>query len=519
MGNATCCTCASILPDGVAPPGISSLGSVKSVVSVNKSCAALTSPCLTAHKDIFSLLGAFQEDGVEFCSVQIFRETLSAGVGDHHGLLYSYTFFGLPAFLRVDWGQDGLSFDVAEGDTAEHALRRKDCGLAAASLKQQILEVSKRTYCLIRWNCQHFCIHLFDKAGGNWDLNAQLIGLQEMEVIFSSVCIHEKEPTATETQEGGYSGQSKIMQGIVYWYADPDTGEVRGVKVEWASTGLAFARVQCSNASARDCKMPTSVPRQGSVTATYVDATDSIGKVIIWRPCCMKPERILKNLRDVEGQVFEEVEWNCSHFAKYMFSRTFFRGGRRVLLDHLGDLAEHNVSLRDIQEVTIDDLDFLVQSVSLVDLLVMRELENDGPPFFDGSGSTLGDRAISKQRHAMVYVYEHLDRRVFLHLGLDVATNFVWFHEADRLLPGSRQIRKRVNQIRRRHATIVARIGARQLLEQIVELREEEGGIDRSETWDSERFCATLFAKVPGKEQLAPTGILASESSPRSNSA
>eukprot|EP00927_Polykrikos_kofoidii_P012422 TRINITY_DN15348_c0_g1_i1.p1 TRINITY_DN15348_c0_g1~~TRINITY_DN15348_c0_g1_i1.p1 ORF type:complete len:508 (+),score=62.43 TRINITY_DN15348_c0_g1_i1:46-1569(+) len=469
-------------------PGIGDAADDYGCLRGNPGCTIARRACSVTHKDIDTFLNVAQAEGVIFRSVEIFSESSMTNVGEVHGLLYSYWDFGLRTRVRLDWGQKGLVFNQTAYVDPELVIRSKDCGLAAQTLREQLAEASQRKFCLVGWNSTHFCRHLFHQAGGNWLLNAMVIGLQDIQVNFSSVCIYEALPTQTATC---HCVASEPVRGIAYWYTDSGTAQTRGVKLQWVPRGILCDSDVREDGSARGRNLVGVIGRQGSVLADYVTCAEALGKIVVWRQCCTRPGMVIDHLRAVEGHTSEEDTWDCIHFTRCMFTRSLFRGNCRHLFDRLDELAEHSVSFSNIREVILPE----------------KTLPSD-PRSTKGSVSchsvvTLGDSGTlpweqnQSDRHALVYVYEYLEQTIFLHLGRG-GTDFVWFLEAEDILPGSTELRRRVSQHRKRRSTFHARIHAKELKKVIEQLQAEYASSDTSNSWDSEYICDRLFNMTPG---------------------
>lgn len=398
---------------------------------------------------------ALEREGAEFFSVQVYRQPLSAGVADHHLLVYWY---GVGRGVQIDWGQNGLAFtecSEAPRDGATVA-REKACGLSPGTLARQIQGLRDKCYSMLQWNCQHFCQHLFEQACGSARLNRELDRLQLCGVVLTSSMIYQETP--------GNVGEWVL----VFWYDDPTLVRVsdgrharRGLLLQWCPTGL------------------------------HVDlsAEEAPGVLVRWRECCVEPERFRRQLREVEGWPFEPSKWSCQRFVEHFFDRVLAQGGSAKLGEHLDDLAARGLEIAGVLDVLTPgsdaDLRFGVWRAKVLD-----ELQGEGPVTArQGDAVAAG---LDDEKHALVYKYKAAGDRV-VHLFLGFTERGVEFAESEEP-PG-------VNfTILRTKPMLFVRLRPEELRRQISEI---EGRTYDAVEWNSQHFCAHLFDQVPGKARAA----------------
>lgn len=480
--------------------------------SASASAASASSVSSPQYKDLDSRLAALEATGAQFFQVEIYKQPLSSGVGDHHGLIYhydrrfapmafggsAYTVSGGICCLQIDWGQDGLSFVDVYFEHRGEIVKCKQCGITPATLLEQVREVKEREYHLLHWNCQHFSRHLFGCAGGNWHLNTQLAELEQADVEITAVCIYEEENPVPMIE---------AILGLVYWYVDHDAlaaagrrGErlqPHGLLLQWVPGGLGFRKIvdpidvgvasEGHPLDARDCGLKPHVPaslkpggQDGIVNTQYVAA--SPGAIKKTRLCSMRPAFVLKHLREVEGKSYQEDDWNCVQFVDYMMHRVLVRGGLAQLHDHLRDLAQRRVVFNGLQESfdsesTNDNIFTLVYRYTLWDI--------DNADVKPDATYTVTNRGTPA-------------RIVFLHLTF--GGEGIQFQELLNVkFQETNTVRTKIPIKRARKTNIKVQLAAEDLDQQI---REIEPRQFNTETWSSLHFCKHLFGLMPGTEAV-----------------
>lgn len=408
---------------------------------------------------------ALEREGAEFSSVQVYRQPLSANVADHHLLIYWY---GVGRGVQIDWGQNGLACNECSEAPRDGAtvVREKPCGVSPGTLARQIQGLRDKCYSMLQWNCQHFCQHLFEQACGSARLNRELDRLQLCGVMFSSAMIYQETP--------GLVGEWVL----VFWYDDPSLVRVsdgrharRGLLLQWGPNGL------------------------------HVDpsADEEPGTLVRWRECCAEPERIRRQLREVEGWPFEPSRWSCQRFVEYFFDRVLAQGGSAKLGEHLDDLALRGLEIAGVLDVLAPasdaELRFGVWRAKVLDELHGEEVASERKPRGDSHPAGLDD-----ERHALVYKYKAAGERV-VHLLLSFSERGLEFAESEDPPGGATVLRTK--------PMLFVRLRPEELRRQLSEI--EDRAYD-AVVWNSQNFCAHLFDQVPGKARAAKGDCAAPQS-------
>lgn len=343
---------------GVAKDGENKLSLIsQSFGSSTSASASSTGP--VQYTDIFARLEALSSDDVEFTEVQIIQQPIRTGVAEHHLLVYWYYLHparpsSLKQGLHVDWGQNGLSFnDCTDTDSPQGSIvRSKDCCILPSTLLVQLRKIEKKVYNLVMWNCRHFCLHLFDRAGGNWKLTQYLEALQSVDGFVSSAGIHQRDKDSEDGDE---------TWSTVYWCEEPDSKQVTVLQLAWSVLGLTFHKLETYNPH----------------------------NIIRVRECHLSPADVVLQLREVEGWYYHAETWNEMQFAQRMFDCVPARGGYLQLLAHLDELTHRGVEISGVLDVLTScngerrsvrgDHHVLVYKYKVTEQLTMHLLLDFGP--------------------------------------------------------------------------------------------------------------------------------------------
>lgn len=413
------------------------------------SSVSASNATMREHKDLVTRLAALERDKVEFGQVQIYHQPLSAGVADHHQLVYwsadcdvfatagelAVVRGGIPG-LQIDWGQNGLAFSDLKSTPQGNLARSKEVGISPLTISNQLLKYKSRTYNIVNWNCQHFCQQLFDQAGGNSRLNAELDRLHKNGAMVTSASIHQETP--------GTIGEWTL----VYWHMrDVDSLEVAAeeskgpVQLDDSQHGLQI----CWGADGLDFEVVMDGPP---------------GALVAWRECSTSPARIRRQLREIEGRAFHSNVWNSKLFAQHLFDRILAKGGLSRLHEHLEELSERGVEIAGVLELSVLSP-------------IQRHLPGDV--------------------HLLIYKYRLSGNLTCL--WIEFSESGVKFDETDE--------EPSFHLVMRNKPMLFVRLQPKELQRQLEEI--QVFVFDKKE-WNSHHFCNHLFAQVPGKARDGKSG-------------
>jgi len=192
-------------------------------------------------------------------------------------------------------------------------VRSKEIGISPLTVSNQLLKYKSRSYSIVNWNCQHFCQQLYDQAGGNSRLNAELDRLREQRVVISSVSIYQETP--------GTIGEWTL----VYWFSEVNCPVQHGLQISWGPDCLDFEVIM----------------------------DEPPGALVCWRECSTSPARIRWQLHEIEGRAFHPDMWSSQQFSQHLFDRILAKGGLDRLHEHLEELAERGVEIAGVLELCV----------------------------------------------------------------------------------------------------------------------------------------------------------------------